>query len=157
MLEIVIGFAVGASAVGAFRLWLSAHKWRTIRQEFYRSQFFDAAEALLRSDTLDEEKLVRLKFLIHQMDKPDEFGKWVETIKAVNSELRAGKHIVAKGIVSVDWAQSLYWYILAVSYSRSIRGIILRARLTGVLSPGEAASNTDVIDRRVHSAPFQMA
>ena len=157
MLDMALGIAAGAVLIGLHQMWLLPHRWRLVRLRFHRAQFFELADRLVDSDEISDEMLERLRVLVGQMDSREEFARLVAAVKAVNGEIRASGFIRGTEIVSVDWGALIYHYVLAVSYAKLVQGIVLRARLAGLLSPGPAAYNVDVVDRRAHATPFQAA
>jgi hypothetical protein len=159
MLELVIGCIIAATFTGIVRCWLLVRVWRLDRVRFHRAHFFSAANRLLRDDRIDIGMLERIKKMTSDMDTTEEFNALTAAVMEFDKLVRSGKYQpkLSDPPLPPDWAVLLFNYFLAVSYSRMIRGWLLRNALVSALDPSDSGPNTIDIARRIHATLLQPA
>jgi hypothetical protein len=159
MFEILMGCIIAAILTGIVRCWVLAHAWRLDRVRFHRAHFFSAAHGLLRDDRIDIGMLELIKKMTASMDTTEEFNAIMNAVMSLDKLVRSGKYHprTSDPPLPSDWAVLLFNYFLAVSYSRMIRGWLLRNALVSVLDPKDSGPNTIDIGRRIHPPLLQPA
>jgi hypothetical protein len=149
MLEITAGALIGFLIGGIIRLCICVHSWNSEQLRYYREEFFAVAERLLQEDELDDERLVRLEKMNQDICSKPAFKLLRRVVDQLERERKKGSFRPPASQFPPRWEELVYNYFSAVSHIRVVRGVLLRARLFGLVDPLSARS--DAIDRRVHA------
>jgi hypothetical protein len=158
MLEIGAGLVLAIVICGVFKVCVALHRRRRDILGYYRTQFFDTADRLLRDEATDDESLTRLKRMVEDIDSFATLKRLTHAVAIVNKELRSGinKPPTSRHAPS-EWGTLLFNYFLAVSYSKPIFGMRVRSMMAPILDPKTESQNAEIIDRRIHRSHPQPA
>jgi hypothetical protein len=151
MIEILIGVLAALPIIGLIQVSVFVHRWNSERLCHHREQFFAIAERLLQKDELDDERLLRLQKMNRDICSQAAFQPLMDAATQLEQERRKGIFRPAVVTFPAEWAELVYSYFLAVSHTRAVRGILLRAQLFSLVDPLSATYSSDAIDRRVHA------
>jgi hypothetical protein len=116
----------------------------------HRDAFFAIPERLSQDDELDDGRLLRLREMNKDICSGLAFEPIVKAAHELEREQSNDTRAPANVTLPAGWGELVYNYFMAVSYTRTIRGILLRAQLFGLADPRNASSSSDAIEKRVH-------
>jgi hypothetical protein len=154
MVEIFFGILVGLVGCILLHGWMSIHIRRTRMLKIYRGRFFDDVGRLLKADRLTDDQLSRMQRMINDLDSRTVFTSLQQVVTSTHRDLKQNQYGPSGTIVSPEWGELLYNYLLALTYRRSIRGWMVRAMMADILSPRFGSNEAEAIDMRLHGKGF---
>jgi hypothetical protein len=159
MLEVIAALCIACLATLAIRGYLRARGKRLSTQRFYRDRFYDIAERIYNSEALSDDFPDRIRAMVDDLDDPRMFGKLWRAVCAFESQTgphrdRPNFHPITDEAVRREWVTLLHSYLMAVSYYRGFRGILVRATLARALDPETIESSAETINWRIHKWPL---
>ena len=155
MSEILTALVIATVVTLTVRGLVSLHRGRRETLREYRNRFYDLANKLVESDSLDDADLLRLQKMATDLDQKRTFwALWMST-RMLRRDIRQRALRVTGKNRPKDWPELLFNYYIAITYGHAFFGWMLRSELLLVLDPRFGPMNAADIDDRVHTGRLQ--
>jgi len=158
MIELLAGALLAGIVSFGVMAWTRAHRRRMERLRFHRGQFFDLARRVLADAATDDGRLLQIRQMASDIDNARTFRALALGLKSHDSTVKSGRAAHAPDApMPREWADMTFHYLVAISYTRGIRGFFLRAELLPFLDPSVGHRDLDIIEKRLHPVRLRPA
>lgn len=146
--EIALGSVVGLGVGWALRSLVIRRAQAQAGLRVYSDRFLELARALAEHEALDESHLKKIGWYALNLTHWRTFWVLLLALRSADANIRAGqttRRVLVPASAAGDWHAMFYAWMMAVSYSRPLMGIWMRAKIAKILDPSYPPSVADSV------------
>jgi hypothetical protein len=146
--EIAVGSVVGLGLGWAIRSLVAQREHAQDGLRTYGDRFLELGRALAEHEALDESHLKKIGWYALNLTQWRTFWILLVALRSADANIRAGQtagRVRVPASAAGDWHAMFYAWMMAVSYSRPLMGIWMRAKIAKILDPSYPPSVADSV------------